>query len=105
MPDRFDNVSVICKANVYFEGKVVSHGVLFKDGSKKTIGLIYPGTYTLNTDAPEHMEIISGACRARRAGETSFTEYMGGDAFRVPGKSSFDISVDSGVCEYVCSFE
>ncbi len=105
MPERFDDVSVVCKANIYFEGRVVSHSVLFKDGTKKTVGLIYPGAYTFNTDAPEYMEIIAGSCRAKRAGEASFTEYKAGEAFKVPGKSSFDIAVDSGVSEYVCSFE
>ena len=27
-PQQFDQVSVVCKANVYFDGKVVSHTVL-----------------------------------------------------------------------------
>ena len=53
MPEQFDDVTVICKANIFFEGKVVSHTVLLKDGSKKTIGLMQPGTYKFNTDAPE----------------------------------------------------
>ena len=33
-PEKFDGVSVVTKANVYFDGKVVSHTVLFPDGSK-----------------------------------------------------------------------
>ena len=103
-PSRFDDVSVVCKANVYFEGRVVSHSVLFKDGSKRTLGLIYPGSYTFNTDAPELMEIVAGTCRAKLAGEKDFTTYAPGTSFKVPGKSSFDIAVDSGIAEYVCSF-
>jgi len=51
-PERFDGVSVVTKANVYFDGKVVSHTVNFPDGSKKTIGLIYPGLYTFTTAPP-----------------------------------------------------
>jgi purine/pyrimidine-nucleoside phosphorylase len=104
-PSQFDNVSVVCKANVYFDGKVVSHSVLFGDGSKKTLGLIYPGTYTFNTDAPERMEIIAGSCKARLAGEGEWKAYPGGTYFRVPGKSSFEIAVEAGIAEYVCSFE
>ena len=50
-PERFDGVSVVTKANVYFDGKVVSHTVSFADGSKKTIGLIYPGSFTFTTGA------------------------------------------------------
>lgn len=105
MPDQFDNVSVICKANIYFDGKVVSHTVLFADGSRKTIGLIYPGSYRFNTGAPEKMEIISGACRARLAGETAWKDYPAGTFFRVPGSSSFEVEVAEGIAEYICSFE
>lgn len=101
---QFDNVSVVCKANVYFHGKVVSHTVVFADGTKKTVGMIYPGSYTFNTGAPERMEIIAGACRAKRAGDAEWTSYAAGSHFDVPGNSSFDITVDEGIAEYVCSF-
>ncbi len=66
---QFQNVTVVAKANVYFDGHVVSHTLLFPDGSKKTLGLIYPGTYTFNTGAPEIMEMVAGSCRAKVAGE------------------------------------
>ena len=49
----FSNVTVDAKANVYFDGKVVSHSVHFTDGSKKTLGLIYPGEYHFGTAAAE----------------------------------------------------
>jgi uncharacterized protein YaiE (UPF0345 family) len=104
VPDKFDNVSVVAKANVYFDGKVVSHTVLFGDGSKKTVGLIYPGAYTFNTDAPERMDMIAGKCRVKVAGEEGFKDYAAGTSFNVPGKSSFDIAVEAGIAEYVCSF-
>ena len=103
-PSQFDGVSVVCKANVYFEGKVISHTVLFPDGSKKTIGLIYPGAYTFNTGAPERMDIVAGACRAKLAGEAEWVSFGAGVGFDVPGESSFEIAVDGGVAEYVCSF-
>lgn len=103
-PQQFDQVSVVCKANVYFDGKVVSHTVLFAGGVKKTVGLIYPGTFTFNTGAPEKMEIIAGACRVRLKGQTAWTDYPAGTAFDVPGNSAFDISVASGIAEYICSF-
>ena len=103
-PEMFDGVSVATKANVYFEGKVVSHTVSFPDGSKKTIGLIYPGSFTFNTGAPEVMEIVAGACRARLKGESAWKDYAAGTAFAVPANSSFDIAVESGIAEYVCSF-
>lgn len=101
---QFDNVSVVCKANVYFNGGVVSHTVKFSDGTKKTIGMIFPGNYNFNTDAPEKMEIIAGACKVKLKGASNWTAYAAGTAFDVPGKSSFDISVENGQAEYICSF-
>jgi uncharacterized protein YaiE (UPF0345 family) len=105
MPKRFDDVSVICKANIFFEGKVISHTILFSDGEKKTIGLIFPGTFKFNTDAPERMEITAGNCRVRQAGEEQWDPYPAGTFFMVPGKSSFEIAVDEDILEYICSFE
>jgi uncharacterized protein YaiE (UPF0345 family) len=102
---QFDNVSVVAKANVYFDGKVVSHTVLFKDGTKKTVGLIYPGTYTFNTGVPEKMEVIAGTCRSRNKGVSDWSVFNAGTFFKVPGNSAFDISVEAGVLEYICSFE
>ena len=101
---QFDQVSVVTKANVYFDGKVVSHTVLLAGNVKKTIGLIYPGSFTFNTGAPEVMEIIAGSCRVRLKGESAWKDYAAGTSFQVPGNSAFDISVASGIAEYVCSF-
>lgn len=101
---QFDNVSVVTKANVYFDGRVVSHTVLFPDGSKKTLGLIYPGVFTFNTGAPERMEIVAGSCEVRLKGETVWKAYAAGTYFDVPGQSAFDIRVNSGLAEYICSF-
>ncbi len=103
-PERFDGVSVATKANLYFDGKVVSHTVHFPDGSKKTVGLIYPGSFTFSTGAPEVMAIVAGACRARLKDESAWKDYAAGTAFAVPGNSAFEIAVDTGILEYVCSF-
>ncbi len=102
---EFANVTAVAKANVYFEGRVVSHTLRFGDGSKKTIGLIYAGEYHFGTDAPERMDIIAGGCRVRLDGSSEWREYGAGSSFNVPGKSGFDIAVGSGIAEYVCSFE
>jgi len=102
---QFENVTAVAKANVYFEGRVVSHTLLFSDGKKKTIGLIYPGEFHFGTDAAELMEIVAGECRVRLDGASEWKSYATGTAFRVPAKSGFDIVVASGIAEYVCSFE
>jgi uncharacterized protein YaiE (UPF0345 family) len=103
-PKVFANVTLTAKANVYFDGKVVSHALLLTDGTKKTVGLIYPGSFHFGTGAPERMEIIAGACQVTLDGKTIATEHTAGQAFDVPGKSGFTIAVASGICEYICSF-
>ena len=102
--ERFTGVSAVTKANVYFDGKVVSHTLLFPDGSKKTLGLIYPGSFRFETGAPERMEITSGSCKVKLAGEREFRPYADGESFDVPGKSAFEIAVQQGNAEYICTF-
>ena len=104
MSDQFNQVSVIKKANVYFEGKCVSHTVLLPDGTKKTVGVIFPSSLTFNTGAPERMEIVGGSCRVRQHGASEWQHYGAGTEFRVPGTSSFDIETLELV-DYVCHFE
>lgn len=103
-PVQFDGVSAVCKANVYFEGKVVSHTVIFSDGTKKTLGLIYPGSYTFNTGAAERMEVTAGTCIVRLKGEAAWNTYTEDMAFDIPANSAFDIAVESGIMQYVCSY-
>ena len=101
---QFDQVSVVKQANVYFDGKCVSHTVLFPDGTRKTLGIIFPATLTFNTAAPEVMEINVGKCRVRLKGEDDWQNYSAGESFNVPGDSSFDIEVLE-MLDYVCHFE
>jgi uncharacterized protein YaiE (UPF0345 family) len=100
---QFDNVSVVKQANVYFDGKCVSHTVLFPDGGRKTIGVIFPGTLTFRTAAPEVMELLAGRCRVRLAGESDWTTYAAGQSFSVPADSAFDIETLETL-DYVCHF-
>ena len=100
--EKFENVSVLTQANVYFDGKVVSHSVLFADGSKKTVGLIYPGKFHFGTQLAEKMEIVAGECRVVIDGRTA--TYAAGQAFEVAANSGFDIEVTAGICEYICSY-
>ncbi|RTL53442.1 MAG: pyrimidine/purine nucleoside phosphorylase [Rhodocyclaceae bacterium] len=101
---QFDNVSVVKKANVYFDGKCVSHTVQFPDGSKKTVGVIMPASLTFTTGEAEVMETVAGACRYRLKGETEWKTSSAGDAFKVPGNSSFDIEVSGEPYHYVCYY-
>jgi uncharacterized protein YaiE (UPF0345 family) len=103
LPSQFTNVTVATQANVYFNGNVVSHSVTFADGSKKTLGLIYPGSYHFGTGAAERMEIVSGQCAVILDGKTESQSYSANEYFDVPAKSGFTIQV-SALCEYICSF-
>ena len=104
IPAEFHNVTAITKANIYFDGKVVSHSILFEDGSKKTLGLIYPGKFHFGTDKAERMEIAAGECSVKLDGQKNAAAYSTGHTFEVPSKSGFDIEVTRGICEYICSF-
>jgi uncharacterized protein YaiE (UPF0345 family) len=104
IPIEFPGVTALAKANVYFDGKVVSHTLLLPDGSRKTLGLIYPGRYHFGTDKAERMELVSGQCSVKLDGKTIASGYSSGQAFEVPAKSGFDIEVPSGICEYICSY-
>lgn len=102
---KIENAAVTLKANVYFDGKVVSHTVESKAGGRQTIGIIYPGSYSFNTGAPEWMDIIAGACKVQLKGQTGWTIYEADSHFEVPGNSSFQIAVDAGILEYLCSYK
>lgn len=101
---QFDGVSVVKKANVYFDGKCVSHSIVLADGTKKSVGVILPSTLTFNTGVPEIMEGVAGSCRVRLKGEAEWKSYGAGESFHVPGNSSFDIEVADEAYHYVCHF-
>jgi len=101
--DRFENVSVVKPANLYFEGRVSSRTVLFADGTKKTLGVMLPGEYEFGTDAAEIMEILSGQMDVLLPGGTAWKKIQGGEEFSVPAKSKFQLKVHQ-VTDYCCSF-
>jgi purine/pyrimidine-nucleoside phosphorylase len=103
MSDTFDNVAVVKKANVYFDGKCVSHSFVLADGTKKSVGVILPATLTFNTGAAEIMETVAGACRYKLAGG-EWQSVVAGQSFNVPANASFDIEVTGEPYHYVCHF-
>jgi uncharacterized protein YaiE (UPF0345 family) len=104
VPDKIPDVTAITKGNIYFDGRVVSHSLLQADGSKKTLGMIFPGKYHFGTDLAERMEIVAGVARVRLDGQEMWNSHPAGDKFEIPAKSGFDIEVREGICEYICSF-
>ena len=105
IPEQLENQTLKLKANIYFDGGVISHTIVSSDKKRRTIGLIKPGSYHFNTDAAERMDLIAGTCKVKQAGESGWKNYGEGEGFNVPAQSSFDISVETGFTEYLCSFE
>lgn len=100
---EFTNVTVVREANIFFNGGVVSHSVLFADGSKKTLGVMQPGEYEFSTAKAEIMDILSGELDLLLSGKSDWQPVKGGEAFDVPANSSFTMRVKV-VSDYCCSF-
>ena len=103
---NIDSVSVTTKANVYFDGKCVSHGITFADGTKKSVGVILPATLTFNTGAPEIMECVAGSCDYQLDGTDAWVTCAAGQKFSVPGNAKFQIRVSQGfeAYHYICHY-
>ena len=101
--EKIDGVAVTTKANVYFDGKCVSHGITLADGTKKSVGVILPASLIFSTGAPEIMECVAGACEYKLAGSDNWVKSSAGDQFSVPGNSKFEIRV-ADAYHYICHF-
>lgn len=100
---EFKNVTIVKKANIYFDGKVVSYTVLFGDGTKKTLGVMQAGDYEFSTGVAEVMEIQSGELQWQLQGASEWQKVVGGEAFDVPSNAVFLMKVPV-VTDYCCSY-
>jgi uncharacterized protein YaiE (UPF0345 family) len=100
---HIDGVSLTTQANVYFDGKCVSHSFMLPDGSKKSVGVILPASLVFGTAAPETMECVSGACEYRLPGSDHWQTCVAGQSFSVPGNTRFEIRV-SEAFHYICHY-
>ncbi len=103
MLDRFEDVTIIKQANVYFDGRVTSRTVLFADGTRKTLGLMMPGEYEFSTGSRELMEVLSGDLDVLLSGQGDWQTFKAGQSFEVPPNSSFKLKLN-GVVDYCCSY-
>jgi hypothetical protein len=101
---QLSNLTLTTQANVYFDGKCISHSITLADGSKKSVGVILPSTLTFNTGAAEVMECVAGACSYKLAGSNDWQRSAAGSSFRVPADSSFEIHVEGAPYHYICHF-
>jgi len=101
--NEFTNVTIVRKANSYFDGKVTSRTVLFASGEKKTLGIMQPGTYRFDTAKKELMEIQGGSVEVLLPGSSEWKTYTEGSSFEVPANAEFDIKALS-LTDYCCSY-
>lgn len=100
---KFENVTALAEANLYFDGKVISHSIITAEGEKKTLGVILPGSFHFGTEAAERMDVVGGACKVTLDGETESKSYEAGSYFEVAANSGFTIEVADN-CQYVCNY-
>jgi uncharacterized protein YaiE (UPF0345 family) len=98
------DVTVVLRANVYYDGRVTSRTVILPDGSKKTLGIMQPGQYEFSTGSKELMEVLAGQARVLLPGEEQWRTYSEGETFQVAAGASFRISTE-GVLDYCCSYD
>ena len=103
MSKQFEAVTVLAKANIYFDGKVTSRTVLFADGTKKTLGVMLPGDYEFGADVKEIMEIQSGRLDVLLAGASEWLTIDGTAEFTVEKGTKFKLRVHT-VTDYICSY-
>ena len=99
----FNNVTVVKKANIYFDGQVSSRTVQFADGSTKTLGLMLPGEYSFGTEAKEIMEIMAGELAILLPGNDQWQSIKAGESFEVPANSKFELKIKTPT-DYCCSY-
>ena len=102
-PETLNGVAVSTKANVFFDGKCVSHTVTLPDGTRKSVGVILPSTLTFNIGAAEIMECTAGACEYRLKGTEQWLPCTPGQSFTVAANTGFDIRVGESF-HYICHF-
>jgi len=102
--EKIDGVSVTTRANVYFDGKCVSHNLTYPDGTQKSVGVVLPAELNFGTGAPEIMECVGGACEYKLKGSDAWIKVGVGEKFDVPGNSSFDIRVQGEPFSYICHY-
>jgi len=100
---EFKNVTVKKKANVYFDGKVISYTLTFVDGSSKTLGFMQVGDYTFNTGAAEVMEFLSGELSVELPNHKEPLVIHETATFEVPENASFTLHV-TACASYCCSY-
>ncbi|HCM96121.1 MAG: hypothetical protein A2X25_04190 [Chloroflexi bacterium GWB2_49_20] len=101
--DKFENVTIVKMANIYFNGKVTSRNILFQDGTHKTLGVMLPGDYEFGTGDRELMEILNGELEVMLPSKNEAATFVLGQSFEVSSNSRFKVKLKFSV-DYCCSY-
>lgn len=99
---QFTQVSVAKKANVFFDGKCVSHTVTLADGTRKSVGVILPSTLRFDLTTREVMEVIDGTAYVSENGAAE-KSYAAGQSWTVDAGGYFIVRTEAPL-HYVCHF-
>ena len=103
MKEKFENVTLVSKANIYMDGKVTSRTFFTPSGERKTAGIFLPGEYEFDTGDAEIMDVVQGNPAVLLPGEIEWKKFGPGESFNIPGKSSFKLKIE-GIFDYICSY-
>ena len=99
---EINNVSIAKAANILFEGNITRRTIVLEDNSRKTLGIMLPGEYELNTVHKEVMDIQRGTLEIMLPAQ-DWVKYDGPASFEIQANSKFKLRVHSLV-DYCCSF-
>lgn len=99
----FNNVNIAQEANILYDGNITSRSISFSDGKKKTLGIMLPGEYELNTVNKAVIVINSGVLEVMLPAE-DWVEYVAPASIEIAQNSKYKLRVTSLV-DYCCSFE
>ena len=102
--ERFENVSLVTKANVYFDGRITSRTFYTKDGERKTLGIVMPGEYTIEVGDEERIDVTGGLLEVQTVEDKGGWRKVGpGETVTVPAKTTFTMRTYV-VSDYACSY-
>ena len=99
---QFDQVTVNKKANVFFDGKCVSHTVTLANGERKSVGVILPSTLRFDLTTKEVMEVVDGTAHVSINGAPE-QAFAAGQSWTVDAGAYCVIRAEQPV-HYVCHF-
>jgi purine/pyrimidine-nucleoside phosphorylase len=101
---KMEGITLTTKANVWYDGKVISYTFRTPDGQRHSVGIIFPGNHKFQTACREKMQITTGALHVYGVPNVNVDDvFRVGAEFEVPANTQFRMVCDVPT-EYICSF-